>query len=300
MAQIWSELLEEKKERPIAMIGDSTFENGLVIYGPRHEDDTWAQYAGISKTTRPQIWNVAQWALYKHPLTKDTPRTDILGGGYRYDTPSCSVTVKGDKESLIRMELRADAEYQGHVRQSGESWPHLVVEQHRCIDFEPAFGNLSSLDYSISIMLEYCKCNMTEDQLDPELHCAQLSHYFAVGDPKGMDWFWFGVTFFDTRHEVFPGYVNIDIGKDDCSNKLIVSESPRKFTDQIPKVGEWIDCNVDLLPLIRQAMEMGQAQGCMKNCEFERMKILSTNIGFELPGNYDAAFKLRKLELIGR
>lgn len=300
MALIWSELFEEKKQRPIDMIGDSSFENGLVIYGPRHVDDIWAQYCGVSKSTEPQIWNIAQWALYDHPLDKNTPRTDLPGGGYQYETPSCTVTVRGDEETLIRMELRTDAEYKGHVRQFGEDWPHLLLEQHRAIDFEPAFGKLSSMDYSVSIMLESCKCNMQPEQINQDLHCAQLSHYFAIGDPEGMDWFWFGITFFDTRYEVFPGYVNIDMGKDDCSHKLIVSDPAQKYTGQIPKMGEWIDLSVDLLPYIRQAVEVGKAQGCLKNCEFERMKLFSTNIGFEIPGNFDAAFKLRKLELIGR
>lgn len=300
MALIWSELIEEKKQRPIHMIGDPGFENGLVIYGPRHEDDTWAQYAGISKTTEPQIWNIAQWAVEKYPLKNDTPRTDLPGGGYRYETPSCRVDVRCEEDCLIRLELRTGPEYGDHVRQFGEGWPHLLLEQHRAIDFEPAMGSLTALEYSVSMMLEYCKCNMTEEQLDTDLHCAQLSHYWAIGDPEAMDFFWFGIAFFDSRHEVLQASANIDVGKADATHKIIVVEPQHLFSGKIMKPGEWVDCKVDLLPLIRKAVETAQANGCLQNCKFERMKIFSTNIGFENPGNFDSALKIRKLELIGR
>ena len=285
---------------PLHIIRDRDFRNGLAIYGTRHEDDFIAQYAGVSETTGYQRWNVAQWALYNHPLTAETPRLRREDGGYAYETPSARIDVAANGEYAIRLELRASAEYGGVPRVAGQDWPHLLLEQHDYVESEPALGELRSLDYAAEVQLEYCRCNMSPEQLNSELHAAQFVHFFAIGDPEARDMFWFGITFFDSRYKIYPGYAHLDVGKADCTNKMVIVEPLTVYTDDAPLPGNWLHCKADLLPLLRRAVETAQSRGTLPDCRFERMKILSTNIGFELPGDYDAALQIRKLELIAR
>ena len=285
---------------PLHIIQDHTFRNGLAVYGARHEEDFVAQYAGVSETTGRQRWNVAQWALYNHPLTDKTPRLRRTDGGYAYETPSARIDVAVDDDYAVRLELRASAEYGGVPRVQGQAWPHLLLEQHDYVEGEPSLGELTALDYTAEVRMEYCRCNTPPEQLDPELHAAQFVHFFAIGDPVAGDMFWFGVIFFDSRHTVYPGYAQLDVGKDDCTNKMIVVEPLTAYTDEIPAMGTWLHCKADLLPLIKRAVETAQKRGTLPDSRFERMKILSTNIGFELPGDFDAALQIRKLELIAR
>ena len=299
MAFVWCETMEMIKTRPLPLIRDSKFENGFAIYGPRHEDGMTAQYAGIVKTTGIQAWNIAQWANYNHPLDANTPRTNFENGGFIYETPTCKLSVRDNDDYLIRMELRADHEYKGRVRKNGEEWPHFLLEQNDVIDYYPPMGDWKKLSYKVSIMFEYIKCNMKKEDINSDLHATQLSHYFAIWDPVAEDGFWFGLTFLDNRHEVFPGYMSEDVGKDDCTHKMIIVDPILSYTDKAPKLGEWVNVECDLLPRIKKGVENAKARGYLKNAQFERMKIVSTNIGFENPGNYDSAFRIRELTLLG-
>lgn len=299
MAFIWCETLEMIKTRPLPLIRDSEFKNGFATYGPKHEDGMTAQYAGIGKTTGIQAWNIAQWANCNHPLNEKTLRTNLENGGFIYETPTCKLSVRDKDDYLIRMELRTDSEYRGRVRKNSEEWPHLLLEQNDVIDYYPSMGDWKRLSYRLSIMPEYCKCNMKADQVDPSLHAAQLSHYFAIWDPEAQDGFWFGLTIWDNRHDVFPGYMSEDVGKDDCTHKMIVVDPILTYTDKAPALGEWTDIECDLLPRIKNAVENAKARGYLKDAAFERMKIASTNIGLEIPGNYDMAFRIREISLLG-
>lgn len=301
-ASIWDPSVKLTKTwRPVEMFSDTDFENGFAIYGPRHEDGMIAQYAGVSDTTGKQSWNIAQWAVYKHPLTAQTKRTDLPGGGFIYETDTMKLSVRDNPEYLIRMEQRAEQEYQGHVRKFGEEWPHFLLEQHACADCEPALGELNALEYEVSFRLEYEKCNMRREDMNfNNMHHAQVTHYWAIADLDKMDWFWFGLNFYDSRYLSFPGYLHVDEGKADASNKMIYVEKQETFSNQHAKDGEWMDIKVDILPLIKKAVCLAKEKGSLKDVRFENMKIISTNLGFEMMGNFDAAFMLRKLRLVGK
>lgn len=309
MPTIWSEqasiwdpsVFLKKTSRPLEMFQDASFQNGFAIYGPRHEDGMIAQYAGISETTGKQAWNIAQWAVYKHPLTAETRRMDLPNGGFIYETDTMKLSVRDKDDYLIRMEQRAEQEYLGHVRQFGEEWPHFLLEQHAVVECEPYLSEFNSLEYEVSFRLEYSKCNMRREDMNfNNMHHAQVTHYWAIADIKRMDWFWFGLNFYDSRYDSFPGYLHVDEGKADASNKMIVVEPQKTFSDQKATDGEWMDIKVDILPLIKKAIALAQTKGCLLDSNLEDMKIISTNVGFEMMGNFDAAFMLRKLRLTGK
>lgn len=309
MPTIWSEqasiwdpsVFLKKTSRPLEMFQDASFQNGFAIYGPRHEDGMIAQYAGISETTGKQAWNIAQWAVYKHPLTAETRRMDLPNGGFIYETDTMKLSVRDKDDYLIRMEQRAEQEYLRHVRQFGEEWPHFLLEQHAVVECEPYLSEFNSLEYEVSFRLEYSKCNMRREDMNfNNMHHAQVTHYWAIADIKRMDWFWFGLNFYDSRYDSFPGYLHVDEGKADASNKMIVVEPQKTFSDQKATDGEWMDIKVDILPLIKKAIALAQTKGCLWDSNLEDMKIISTNVGFEMMGNFDAAFMLRKLRLTGK
>ena len=61
---------------------------------------------------------------------------------------------------------------------------------------------------------------------------------------------------------------------------------------------EWKDIDVDLLPLIRRALDEAKKAGYMKNAKWENLYINGMYIGIELPGNYDLDMSVKDVEIL--
>ena len=277
---------------------DKHLMHGFAVHGPHHEDGFWAQYPGMEEGQ--QRWELAQWGTYKHPLTKDTPRTELPGGGFQYENESVTVKVHpADAEYDIRLELRTTSEYEGYIRKDGEDWPHLLLEQRLIGPYTPCLGELDRLVLHNELRIDYCVNHMDMTQFVADRHVAQVHHYFTVEDVATGDYLWFGVPFFDMRYQSFPGYRHIDCGKADATGKLIYTIPQAEVTSADARDFEWITYDVDLLPYIRQALDYAQSQGYLTQFKFENMKITSNNIGFEMFAEYNAAYELRNISLTG-
>ena len=284
--------------RPHQFFADPCFENGFDVHGARHEEGIVACYPGFGAAA-PR-WQLAQWGVYKNPLTAATPRIALPDGGYAYSTPTITVEVHpAGGDCLLRLEQRTLPEYGPRPRQRGEDWPHLLIDQLHLDEGAPALGELHSLTYTAALRLEYCRCHATPAQLDAGLHTAQVSHYFTVADPATGDYFWFGIPYFDARWPSMPPQLQIDGGKPDCTQKMIACDAQTVYTHATAASGAWLLYQKDILPLMRDAMAAAQAKGVLTGSRFEEMKLTSTNLGFEMPGTYDAAIQLRSLSLVG-
>ncbi len=287
---------------------DPCFENGFIVHGPRHEDGYIAAYPGHGAEQSVPRWMFGQWGVYRHPLTAATPRTALPGGGYRYTTDTMDLQVRpSGSPCRLRMEQRAGREYQGAVRKQGEDWPHFLLEQRNMHVGAPRLGQLDKLLYTADFKLEYCRCNMPDDRLDPGLHTAQVSHYFTVAPadavdvppPAGGQYFWFGLPYFDARWPLMPGQLHLDDGKADCSGMMIVCPPQTEFCTVPAAEGRWQHYRTDLLPYIRRALEAAQSKGLHTDWRWQDLVITSNNFGFELPGDYDAAMCIGQLSLEG-
>ena len=198
-----------------------------------------------------------------------------------------------------RLELRTTREYEGYIRKDGEDWPHLLAQQGFPWYNLPSLGQLESLRYHCRFRLAYCENHMDMSKFVPEEHFAQTHHYFTVNDVTAGDYFWFGIPYFDTRHALFPGYLNIDIGKADATGKMIRTVPQPQLTQKSVLDGEWVEYDFDMLPLLREAYDTAKAAGVLQGCEFDRMVVTGTNIGFEMFAEFDAAIEVSEMRLTG-
>ena len=286
-------------EKSLNFIQDTDFSKGFAVHGPLHEDGFVAHFPSESANGDAR-WQIAQWGCYKHPLTKHTPFSMLSNGGYTYENETFSITVNPENKAYsVRLEIRSSAEYCGHVRRSGEDWPHLLISQNAIQEYTPYLVALDSLIYQCKLRLDYCTQHIKPDDFCTDLHGAQVHQFLTVQDFTTGDYIWFGIPFFDNRQPYFSGYCGIDSGKADASGSLIAISPSCEFTKENPAHGHCIVYKRDILPLILDALEYAKSKGIMQNARLENMKITSTNIGWEMFAEFDGAFEITDMSLVG-
>ena len=153
--------------------------------------------------------------------------------------------------------------------------------------------------------IPFCKAApWSEGKRDPGLHTAQVSAFWTVhnvtkGNPDCGEMIWFGIPFFDARHPVPPAYYAVDSGKADASGKFICMLDGNRFWKEPTGNGTWQKLDTDMLPLLREALTLAQERGYLKNTQYEDLAVDTFNLGWEIPGPYDAAFEMRGLSMRG-
>lgn len=279
----------------IQLIPDADFSHGFTVHGPRHEDGRVATYRRDAQTA----WNIAQWGVYNHPLSADTPCEELPGGGYRYATDTLSVTVHpADGDYDVRLFVDTRPEYGTRPRQGGEDWPHLLVEQSGWAAGAPRLCDMERLHYHCEFRIDGYENHMTEEQFRRDLHTAQVSQFFTVNDVNTGDYMWFGLPYFDHRSDIQSGGSMIDSGKADATGKLIYGMDQHLLTDVSPKALGWLVYDIDLLPHIRGAFDYAKENGLYPHSTWEDMAINHTNFGFEMPGTFSGAMCIRNMSLL--
>jgi len=164
-------------------------------------------------------------------------------------------------------------------------------------------GALQRLLFTLGMRVDYCRAVPdTSAQLNPNLHTAQASAFWTVHNlspenPDYKDMIWFGIPLFDARHDVPPRHYALDVGKDDATGKFICLLDGKRFWSGRTGNGQWRTLESDLLPLLREALTVAQEHGYLKQSGVEDLGLTTFNLGWEIPGPYDAAIELRGLSM---
>lgn len=137
-------------------------------------------------------------------------------------------------------------------------------------------------------------------RLDPSLHTAQASAYWtgSVELADGSrDMFWLGIPLFDARYAVPPTYCAMDAGFPGASRKYICTVAGDRFWTGSTGDGAPREREVDLVPLLREALQTIQEQGGLQAARPETLRVTSFNLGWEIPGPYDARLEIFGLSL---
>lgn len=281
---------------------DPTFTRGFTLSAASHP--TPKIEIGVLETNPlpdavlPE-WRLAQWGT--RTVLESGFCTRTLSGALFTENPAKRIEIEHllDGPTRFLLEVRGAHEYEGRLRASGEAWPHLLVEQSFP---EPIrLEKLAQLQFALGMRVAACKALVPAEKLDPGLHTAQVSAYWTVHDltPGRGDMIWFGIPIFDARYEVPPAHYAIDGGKADASGKFICVLDGKRFWQGPTGDGTWRDLDTDLLPLLREALEIAQRDGHLKEARFEDLAITSFNLGWEVPGPYDCAIEFRGLSMKG-
>ncbi len=249
----------------------------------------------------------------------ETPRWRLAQWGSRFSLESVCVTLSDDGTRLVEnegkrvkvlpgglggkgvlLEVFGGREYNGALRQQGEAWPHLLIEQKLT---PQQLHKLMALNFSVEFRVE--KCDVATDKpLDPGLHTAHITAFWTIHNtnPDSQDhndMIWFGLPLYDARYPIPRGHQALDAGQEDATGKFICTIEGDRFYDTPVAVGEWHTLSCDLLPLLREALESAHNRGFLTHTRLEDLIATSFNLGWEVPGPYDCAIFIRALQLCG-
>ncbi len=105
--------------------------------------------------------------------------------------------------------------------------------------------------------------------------------------------------FFDNRHEVPPAYMAKDVGKGDATGKFIYTVDGKAVGIAPRKLGQWLTLDVDLLPFIKSGLQEAATRGYLKDADPHHYAVANMNLGWEIPGTFDAAVQIKDLAILG-
>ena len=287
--------------RAESVFADTSFRQGFLLSYPdaAHGRAVEAKLDLGRADARP-VWRLCQWAT-KYSLA-DVACVPGPEGDVSYENEGKRVVVGGSdspRRDLV-LEIRGRAEYGARARRAGEGWPHLLVEQdarkpHR-------LAALERLTLKVQLRLLHCTGHMTEADYDPGLHAAQFQLFFIVKNvnPKAKDFrnfYWFGVPFFDNRHDSPPAYMARDAGKSDATGKFIYTVASESLGIASLKGGQWVSVETDLLLHLKRGLAEAVMRGYFEAGDPADYAVVNMNLGWEIPGTFDAAVQVRDLAI---
>lgn len=287
----------------IQLLSDTEFQNGFVLSAasssarPLEIGELTVAATGNEGLNNRANWRLAQWGTNQLLVPGQWTGTAM--------NPAKTVAWKdsdGGPGSLL-LEVRADVETGGQLRRQGEAWPHLLIEQK----FSPTIelDDWSSLEFNLRFrVLHAIARSATGASLDSGLHTAQVSAYWTLeraAEKEGQeaDRLWFGLPIFDARYPIPIGNQAPDQGQPDASGLFIFVPEGDRFYASPTGNGEWHNLKVDIVPLLAEAAETAYQAGHWKRGDVSQCQLTSFNLGWEVPGPFDASIELSEISFKG-
>ena len=316
------QLLERPKVNEngvVELLNDLNFSKGfsVTLFHSNSSNGNLAGYLDYdgNKADGSNIWRMAQWGC-----TKDMAAEGVFernGSVITYNDGGKFLQVDTAKTGAITLGIKGSEEYtkdaDGNIRDrvdSAENWPHILIEQSVNADT----GDCKHLYMEVNYKVTQCESLVDRElyPVNPDLNAAQFQWFITLTDmnPNSESYgnsMWFGFSMFDTRalNGTPSGFASYDGGKEDSTGLFIYMLSLQSVAGQqsgavnIPTavVGKDVSVKVDILPYINQALKIARQNGAMKGASADQLAIGSTNIGWELPGNYDVEVEISYLNM---
>jgi len=286
----------QNKPKQIEIITDTRFMNGIGLAGESsaHPEVIDTLYP-FGKSRQQPIWKMPQWAT-RYNLKGVKPKVNKDTVIYENEGKKVSF-LKIKNTTLVGLEVFGDNEY-AKPRVANQEWPHLLLEQRTN---QTPIAQMSKLNYTISARLTH-SANLTGTSYDPGLHAAQVTLYLLVQNvnktSSGLgDYFWFGLPLYDSRNEVLEEYAAQDLGKEDATKKFILNVASNELFSGSLHQKQWVHIKKDIYPLLIKAFNTAKANGYLKTTSVDDITIESTNVGWEIPGTFNAGIQFQNLKL---
>ncbi len=284
-----------------ALFADVGFERGFLLsYPDSSRGRSVEAVLHLGDVNNVPAWRLCQWGT-KHTLATAHCIRDEDGSLMYVNAGKSVVVGRANAPSRgLTLGISGQAEYGATPRKYGESWPHLLVEQD-AIRLRP-LAELERVELRIDVRLLYCTNHMAPGQCDSGLHAAQFQMFFIIKNINRAStdhngYYWFGVPFFDSRHDVPPAYMAKDAGKDDATGKFIYTVDGKAVGVTALKQEQWLTLRTDLLPHIRSGLQEAVTRGYLRDSDPHNYAVANMNLGWEIPGTFDAAIQVRDLSI---
>lgn len=323
----WNEVKEgQLLERPKInedgveeILGDLNFSRGfsVTLFHANSSNGNLSGYLDYegAKAEGDNVWRMAQWGCTKDMVKDGVFQRD--GSVFTYSDGGKYLQLDSSETGKITLGIKGSEEYtrdaDGNIRErtdGTENWPHILIEQGVNADTGDCEHLYMEVKYKVT------KCESLVDRelypLDTNLNAAQFQWFITLTDmnPESESYgcsMWFGFSMFDTRalNGTPNGFASYDGGKEDNSGLFIYMPSLQAISMQQPGsvnvptavVGKEVSVKVDILPYIQQALKIARQNGAMMGASADQLMIGSTNIGWEIPGNYDVEVEISYLNM---
>lgn len=292
-----------------ALLKDTLYKDGFAV---GHVQDgtpgvaTILTYGGTAPGN--PVWSIGQWNNYNNDLNEAAFRNN--GGWYAYNTENASALRINTALGSIALQLNTESEY-GHSivcpvnpRRAGDKWPHLLlaydVPQNELLRIAGKQEIIMSADFTIDGVED----KIPAGTYNPDLHAAQFQWFITVQNRNTQDdgygeYFWFGLSYYDTRHDFSPHYSAQDANTTGMFIYMPAMQPVLAATGKT-EPGKNMKVNTNVLPAIEAAFELAKQRGYMRKTEKQDLHIASMNIGWEVPGTYNVRSTIRKLNIYYR
>ena len=249
---------------------------------------------GFEEGAKP-IWGLSQWSS-KFPIVPAAKPTGA--SGFVVMSNAAKRIMLGPPGADLSLTLNSGEEYGAQARAAGDPWVHLLVEQE--FETPPFLQKLSAARFHLGARLLHAR-NLHRDDYDPAVHAAQFQVFLTVQNrnrqsPGYGDLLWFGIPVYDNRHRTVPEFKSKDFGG---TEKFIFTPAGTTFTSESLHDGAWVVIDQDLLPLMREALDMAWGKGFLSASKsIADYAIGGMNMGWELPGTFDVELAVRDLSLM--
>lgn len=304
------------------LLGDLNFSQGFKVT-LFHSNSSNGQIAGTldhggDAASGDPVWTLAQWGC-THNMAEATFTRD--GSVLTYEDGGKKLSFDVTETGSVTLGIKGSTEYtldeDGNIRErtdATENWPHILIEQSIGHDISAEAEHLyMEVEYRVTACESLVDREIYPE--DPELNAAQFQWFITLTDTdESSESFgqsmWFGFSMFDTRAlgGTPSGLASYDGGKEDSTGLFIYMPSltqvaaNAEVTDSevtVPTavIGENRKVKIDILPWLSQALKTARQYGALTGASVEHLRIGSTNIGWELPGNYDAEVVISYLNI---
>lgn len=279
------------------LVADNHFQRGFILLAPTPGKQVPMGILRGRDESGPPNWKLAQWSS-RFPLQVAQPV--ILEDGallYRNEARSVTLGAPGTSRADVALRVNTLPEYGNHARQKGEPWVHLLLEQP--LDEPPCLTEIRSLILHLEARLLESRTFPMEGY-SPHLHAAQFQVFLTVQNrnrksPGYGNYLWFGIPVYDNRHRIPVSHKTKDMGGTD---KFIFTPSGDTFTNVSAHDRTWFIIDKDLLPLLREALELAWSRGFLAESRNPAdYRVSSVNLGWEVPGTFSVEIQLRHLSL---
>ncbi len=260
-------------------------------------EKTYVDTLNFGKEDSHPVWQLAQWwskyTLAKCQLEKSPD------GSFFYENAGKSKKIALYPDSSLLLEVDASREYDS-PRVNGQNWPHLLIAQN-FNDQSPNVGQAERLDFTMEIMLVKNENKMKEGTFNPSLHTAQTPFYFVLknDNKNSIDYnqqIWFGIPSYDYRNITLSDKeeIALDLG----TNMYMYAVPPQKIWGNVNlHDGSWHKGQADIKPIVLRAIDAMKGRGVFLNTKPEDLKITGMNFGWEVPGTFDVAIRVKNIHL---
>ena len=180
-------------------------------------------------------------------------------------------------------------------RREGEDWIHMILSQTAGVVYLDEVDELiMELDFTLT------ECEI----YDNSIGAAQFQWIFSVHDKASSamekEYFWFNVTLFDNRYEIFPGTQMFDGGKADATGKFIFAPTGQQLFGESGgkvEVGTTYHIRLNLKEYMQNAFNIAKEKGALKNSSWENMAVNGFNIGWEVSNVSKVGVKISNMSL---